>query len=100
MPRGGSSDNSHIYDRIGDRHKELQQLYREKVAELEAQMLEIEQAIEPLEPLERILIRLHYFQGFTWEQIALELNYTRRHITRMHGRALEKLQQEETSKCD
>lgn len=92
MPRSGSGNNDHIIDRKGDRLDELRKLYDTKVAELEAQMLEIEQAIEPLEPTQRTIIRLHYFQGLTWEQVAVELGYSWRHVHRLHGAAIEKLQ--------
>lgn len=94
MPRSGSGENSHIIDRKGDRHTELQKLYTEKVDELTARMLEIEAAIEPLEPTERTLIRLHYFQDLTWEEVAVEMGYCWRHVHRLHGRALEKLQEQ------
>lgn len=77
-----------------DRHLMLVEQYDAKVAELSARMAEIEQAIEPLAPMERTLIRLHYFQGLTWEQVAVEMNYTWRHVHRLHGKALEKLQNE------
>lgn len=94
MPRGGSGEKSHIIDRKGDELDNLRKLYREKVAELADRMAEIEQAIEPLAPTERTIIRLHYFQGLTWEQVAVEMNYTWRHVHRLHGKALEKLQNE------
>jgi RNA polymerase sigma factor (sigma-70 family) len=99
MPRGGSGPSDPV-GALAGKHLSLCEQYEATVAQLSKQMEEIEQAIEVLAPLERVLIRLHYFQGFTWEQIAVELNYTRRHITRMHGRVLEKLQQGETTKCD
>lgn len=100
MPRGGSGPSDPVAEFIG-KHDELQRRYKDRVEELTELMAEIEQAIEVLDPLERSMIRLHYFQGFTWEQIALELNYTRRHVTRMHGRALEKLQSKEAAeRCD
>lgn len=92
MPRGGNGENSHIIDVKGDELNELRQNYNAKVEELTARMLEIEQAIEPLEPTERTLIRLHYFQDLTWEEVAVEMGYCWRHVHRLHGRALEKLQ--------
>lgn len=94
QPRGGNKDNSHIVDRKGDEHTRLQQHYKAKVAELEAEMLEIEEAIKVLEPRERTLIRLHYFQGLTWEQVAVEMCYAWRHIHRIHAAALEALEKE------
>lgn len=92
QPRGGNKDNHHIVDRKGDEHTELQKLYHTKVAELKAEMLEIEQAIEVLEPRERTLVRLHYFQGLTWEQVAVEMNYCWRQIHRIHAAALDMLE--------
>lgn len=94
QPRGGNKDNRHIVDQKGDEHTRLQKLYKDKIAELEAQMLEIERAIEVLEPRERTLIRLHYFQGLTWEQVAVEMCYVWRHIHRIHAAALEALEKE------
>lgn len=35
-----------------------------------------------------VLIR-RYLMGRTWEQIAVEMNYTYRHVTRLHGAALQ-----------
>lgn len=93
MPRGGSGNNRNIVDNLGDRHSELKKLYDDKVAELEAKMLEIERAIEVLEPRERTLIRLHYFQGLTWEKVAVEINYSWAQTHRIHGKALEKLRE-------
>ena len=92
MPRGGSFDNSNKVDKIGDKHDKLQKLYEEKVAELDRRMADIEAAIEPLEPNERKLIRLHYFQGLNWEQVAVEMSYSWRHVHRIHGRIIAKLQ--------
>ena len=37
---------------------------------------------------ERELLRFRYIDGLTWDQIALKLGYSRRNVTRIHGRAL------------
>jgi RNA polymerase sigma factor (sigma-70 family) len=76
------------------RHLELRDKFENTVRELTRQMAEIEQAIQVLEPLERTIIRLHYFLGCTWEEVAVETGYTWRHVHRLHGKALEKLQGE------
>lgn len=91
MPRGGSGPSDPVAELAG-RHLALREQYAETVAKLTAQMAEIEQAIEPLEPRERTIIRLHYFRGLTWEQVAVETGYTWRHVHRLHGKAIEKLQ--------
>ena len=93
MPRGGSGPSDPVAELAG-RLLALREQYTETVAKLAAQMAEIEAAIDPLEPTERTIIRLHYFQGLTWEQVAVEMNYTWRHVHRLHGKALEKLQEQ------
>lgn len=93
VPRGGSGPSDPVAELAG-RHLALCEQYTEAVTRLSAQMAEIEAAIEPLEPTERTIIRLHYFQGLTWEQVAVEMNYTWRHVHRLHGKALEKLQEQ------
>lgn len=92
MPHnGGGGQGSGM--NLADKHMELERLYNEKIAELTDKLAEIEEAITPLEPRERTLIRLHYFQGLTWEQVAVKMNYSWRQVHRLHGKALEKLQQ-------
>ena len=101
MPRSGSAGQSQT-ERQGDRHMALHEKYERKVADLTRQMAEIEEAIETLLPLERSIIRLHYFQGLTWDEVAERVNYSRRQVTRLHGWVLIKLQREgeDKEKCD
>lgn len=35
-----------------------------------------------------IILRERYINGKHWDEIALEMNVTRRHVTRLHGQAL------------
>ena len=54
--------------------------------------LQIEQAVNALnEPRERELMRRRYIEGQRWEQVAYEMNYTLRHVTRLHGRILQRM---------
>lgn len=39
--------------------------------------------------IEREVLRYRYVDGLTWEQIADRMSYSRRNITRIHGRALQ-----------
>ena len=94
MPRNGSGAPSPT-ENLAIKHMELVSRYQETVELLAAQMAEIEDAIQVLEPRERTIIRLHYFQGLPWEQVAVEMGYTWRHVHRLHGKALERLQSEE-----
>ncbi len=54
--------------------------------------LEIEQAIENLEDDRlRLLLKYRYISGWTWERIAVEMGYTYRQVTRLHGKALKEM---------
>jgi RNA polymerase sigma factor (sigma-70 family) len=89
MPRSGK-----ISDPTGSQaidHTQVMDLYRQKVAELGAALIEIEQAIECLEPRERTLVRLYYMEGLTWEEVCVEMSYSWRQIHRIHARVLGQL---------
>lgn len=74
---------------------ELLKVYTAKVAELSAALVEIENAIETLPPRERILIRLHYAKGLTWEEVCIAMSYSWRQVHRIHAKALEALKNKE-----
>ena len=92
MPHGGSAPGS-IVEEAAIKHAELLEKYRRKVAELSAALVEIENAIEVLEPRERTLIRLYYAQGLTWEEVCVAMNYSWRQVHRIHAKALEALRE-------
>lgn len=52
---------------------------------------QIEDAIKQLPEKEKYLIRAKYIEGGTWEQIAVDMGYTWRHLHRVHARALKLL---------
>lgn len=89
MPRSGR-----VSDPTGAQavqHADVLALYWQKVAELDKMLLEIEQAIECLEPRERTLVRLYYMEGLTWEEVCVEMSYSWRQIHRIHARVLGQL---------
>lgn len=94
MPRGGSGENYGTEILIQTKDN-LLALLRGKKLTLGAQLVKIERAIEKLEPRERHLVRLHYIDGLTWEQVAVEMDYSWRQVHRIHGDALAKLKEEE-----
>lgn len=89
MPRSGK-----VSDPTGAQavqHADVLALYLQKVAELDKMLIEIEQAIECLEPRERTLVRLYYMEGLTWEEVCVEMSYSWRQIHRIHARVLGQL---------
>ena len=90
MPHSQTVQGS-LVETLVARRDELVRRYQAKLDELATAMLEIETAIEALEPVERQLMRLRYIKGHTWEEICVELSYSLRQTHRLHAKALEKL---------
>ena len=81
-----TTPDPHKFDRLA--HLSVQ-IDREK-ARLEQTKAEILETIYKLdEPRYREILLLYYVQGLTWEQVAGELHYGKRHATRLHGFALD-----------
>lgn len=86
MPHGsGTSDLSGYAAR-------LDELLRELEAEKELQMVtyrEIRQQIEMVpDAIEQEILSRRYLIGQSWEKIAVEMKYSYRHVTKLHGHAL------------
>ena len=68
---------------------------REKLLEKQLESLEgvmaIEKAIEKLDERGKLLVRLHYIEGMTWERVAVEMNYTWQHLHKIHRNVLEEI---------
>ena len=77
------------------RHLDLQDLYLKRLAEKDAQLLIIEQALASLEdPAQRVIMRDRYVLGWNWRRICAALaqeGYSERQVFRLHGYALLKL---------
>lgn len=95
-PRVPSGDRSTM-DGAVDRHIKLEQLYRENLAEKEAQQLAVEQAIQSLgDTPERLIMRALYIEGRSWSAVICKmqkLGYSERTTYRLHGYALLKLKE-------
>lgn len=93
MPRGGSGgDNKPDLIDAKDR---LVERYMALGAELMSTQLAIEEAIEWLDPRERMLMRYRYIDGMTWEQVCVAMDYAWRPTHRIHAGALDKLAERE-----
>lgn len=53
--------------------------------------MKIEKAIETLAPMERVVVRMRYFEGKNAEEIGEKLAYSARTITRCHDKILKKI---------
>ena len=95
-PRVPSGDRSTMDGAVA-RHIKLQELYREQLAEKEAQQFAIEQAIESLgDTPERLIMRELYIAGKKWPAVLSKmqkLGYSERTVYRLHGFALLKLKE-------
>ncbi|MGN1027796.1 MAG: DUF1492 domain-containing protein [Faecousia sp.] len=92
-PRAASGPGKTMADAVCQ-HMELEDLYREKLAERNAQLLRVEAAIDSLaNPGERLVMRYRYIDGHSWTRICGELGYSESTIYRLHGQALLKLKE-------
>lgn len=73
------------------RHQELLERYCAKLVEMEAEQLAVEQAIDALDPMERMLMRYRYLDGLKWEEVCVKMGYSWRQTHRAHAKALEQL---------
>lgn len=86
---GGTSD------KVGKTVAKIVDLDNEISCQIE-KLLELKGKIEGMiakvdDPVLRQLLTLRYINGRKWEQISIDLNYSRMQIYRLHGNALEKV---------
>ena len=87
MPKGGQGRNQ-MEDAVCAIY-ELEQELSGRILESIAVRKEIAAAIDAVRnPVYRELLKRRYIDGDKWERIAVDMNYTFRHVTRMHGQAL------------
>lgn len=70
---------------------DLEQVLEEKLSRLYSLEKEVEKELDILDPKERMIIKLHYFEGETLEYICGVINYSYRHTKRMFNEAIGKL---------
>lgn len=99
MPPGGAE--GYRIEELMAKHIDLQTAYGQKIEEIAAEQLAIETAVSALPPKLRTLIRLHYFDGLTWNKVCERMNYSWTSVHRMHRAALQMLkEQEDTKQCE
>ena len=84
-----ATKNPHKFDRL----VELESLVDAKIDEQIAMKAEILATIMQLEDRrQRLVLMEYYVEMKTWEQVAVDLNYSYMHITRIHGYALKEVE--------
>lgn len=89
MPRG-----SGVSDPVAQAFAKLEALlnrYTEQLERLGAEQAAIEDMIAGLESVERRLMRHKYFEGLTWEEVCVAINYSWTRTHEIHGLILDKL---------
>ena len=85
MPRGGAVDWTETADRVIELEKRVNARIREMVRHKQAAM----DAIDAVEEARlREVLELYYIDGLTWDKVAETMQLDRRWVTRLHGKAL------------
>lgn len=96
MPHAASGPKKTMEDAVAG-HMRLESLYCEKLAEQEAQLYAIEEALFSLDdPAQRFIMRERYILGYSWTRICEKMRsqgYSERQVYRLHGFALLKLKE-------
>lgn len=88
---GGAGGYDDAVSSVVSRLVNMKQMYLAKIACLLAIKEHIEIAVQRLTSEDRRLIRLHYFQGLSWEEVAVELHVSWRAVHYRHRDILERL---------
>lgn len=87
MPSG-----SHVNDKIAlsvEKLDECAKKLEKEAKRMQEAMDNVQSVIDSVSnPTYRQVLTYRYINGYTWEQIAVKMNYTYRNITRLHGKAL------------
>lgn len=90
MPGGGHRNDSPTESYIV-RLCALEDLYARKRAAIADEMRAVEEALEPLESIERQLMRARYLDGLRWEEVCVVIGYSWQQTHRIHAAALRKV---------
>ena len=90
MPKNFNNNKNDVLGELLGEIEELIEIYNTKYMKLIKQQREIEEVIDNLEEAtQRNIMRLRYLEGYTWEKICVEMNYSWRQIHRLHSKILE-----------
>ena len=94
-PKGGFSSTDKVAG-IVTTMVMVQEEINEKLKQSYEVMASIERAIERLPEREKYLIRSRYLECKSWEQIAVDMNYSWRQVHNIHSDALKELKRVHT----
>lgn len=89
MPRGGG-DGKELLDILIGIEDTIKKLNK-KLTKLIKKISEIEDTIENLGTTERVLMRYKYIENLKMFQIAEKMNYSERHLNRVHSDVLKRI---------
>lgn len=88
MPKSGSKIREDIYAKMIDQSKDID----EKTDQYVDMLQEIESAISTVsDDRLQTLLRYRYINGYTWEQIEIEMNKSHRWVYLLHQKALNRI---------
>lgn len=87
-----TSHNNNSIEDLLIKIEECIEEYNKKEIKLYNKQLEIENCINNLEPIERVVMRMRYIDGCKWEEIAYKINYEWRNTHYIHKKALKKIE--------
>lgn len=89
MPRAQSHGNA--MEDLANKHLELRDRYRDKLAELTLEGIAIAEAIENLPVREQNVLSQYYINGLKWEEVCVKVGYSWTQVHRIHSSALQHL---------
>lgn len=88
----GGNNGSQVADKIGDqtaKYIDLEETHINALIALEAEISSISNEINKLPDNQQKIMKLRYFKGLSWKEIAKRTNYTQDHCIRLQKSALE-----------
>ena len=96
LPRGSGVSNP--VERLAVKHLTLVERYQAQLVKLAEAQEYVENMIDGLDTVERLLARYRYIDGLRWEDVCEEMAYSWRQTHRIHGRLIDRLVDAEMAK--